>query len=85
MKEVTTRTYNAIAFLDLEETYETLTPLGNQIATAFEAGDTAEIGRLYFKALNQQAETNEKLSEEFRRKVWRLSLEPQTLRDGGVM
>ena len=85
MKVVTTRTYNAIAFLDLEETYETLTPLGNQIAAAFDAGDTAELGRLYFQALTEQAEANQKIRDEFRRKVWYAANAPEALRNGGVL
>jgi hypothetical protein len=85
MKEVSKRTYNAIAFLDLEETFETLTTLGNQIAEAFEAGDTAELGRLYFQALTEQAEANKKVRDEFRRKVWYAALMPDALRSDGVL
>ena len=80
---VSKRTYNAIAFLDLEETCETLTTLGNQIATAFDAGDTAELGRLYFQALTEQAEANQKLRDEFRRKVWYAAQSPSVARGRG--
>lgn len=66
-------TYNAIAFLDLEEDHETLTPLGNEIAEAFESGDTAHLGVLYSRALKAQIQKERERNDKFWRDAFAMA------------
>jgi hypothetical protein len=68
-----TETYNAIAFLDLEtsgDPNDGLSPLGNQIAEAFEKGNYQRLGYLYAQALNEQIKLNQARQTQFYKKAF---------------